>query len=76
LPQLKPNVSIRLAPFAKDDLNALVSAVADEGQGCKQPDIVGALIGRAREALNDPNELERLAADVRAYRKRAKPLGF
>jgi hypothetical protein len=67
---------LRLAPFAKRDLEALVRAIEAEGQGCKQPDVVAALVNRATTLIASQRELDRLVADVKAYRKKAKPLGF
>jgi hypothetical protein len=75
-PQKPTNVSLRLAPFAKTDLDALVALVDGEGQGCKQPDVVGALVARAKAAVATQKELDLLVDDVKTYRKKAKPLGY
>jgi hypothetical protein len=69
-------VGLRLCPTTKGELQALMGALGAAGENLRQEDVVGALLRRAQEAIDDERKLERLASDARAHRKRSKTEGF
>jgi hypothetical protein len=71
-----PNLSLRIPPFTKSELKAVIGALEDAGDSCRNSDLVAVLIGRVAAQVKTPRELQKLGADIRAYRVRAKPLGY
>jgi hypothetical protein len=69
-------VGLRLPPFTKTDLQNVVQALKDEGVGLKQDDLVAVLLDRATVFIGDKKALDKLGDEIRAYRKKAEPLGF
>lgn len=71
-----PTLALRVPPFTKKELKAAVKALNDDGVDLRQADLVGTLISRAASLVRDGDALEELGNDVRAYKKKARKLGF
>jgi hypothetical protein len=71
-----PTHSLRLPPFTAQELKDVVEALKNEGVGLRQDDLVAVLINRATAFVGDKKALDKLGAEIRSYRAKAKPLGF
>jgi hypothetical protein len=69
-------VGLRLPPSSKAELGTLVEALKNKGENPRREDVVGALLHRAAALANTPKALDKLGADARAQRTRAKTEGF
>ncbi|TMM27862.1 MAG: hypothetical protein E6F94_01180 [Actinobacteria bacterium] len=79
MPRKRPpaNTGLRLAPFAKRDLDSLLAAVVMRGYPKKQDDLVAVLILRAAATLiGDDDGLDDLGDEMRSYRIKANKVGF
>jgi hypothetical protein len=74
--QPSPNVALRLPPFSKDELIALVAALKDRGDGASQHDLVAVLVHRATSFVGNDKAMDKLAAEMRAQRARARAVGY
>lgn len=71
-----PTHSLRLPPFTAQELTDLVTALENEGVGLRQADLIAVLISRAAAFVGNKKALDALGDEIRAHRKKAKPLGF
>jgi hypothetical protein len=71
-----PTISFRVPPFTTKELKAVLKALKDEGVDLRQDDLVATLISRATAFIGDEVALDDLGDDVRAYKKKARRLGF
>jgi hypothetical protein len=74
--QPRVTVGLRLPPSTKAELGSLVGALKDKGESVRREDVVGALLRRAVAFTGDSKALDKLGADARAHRARAKTEGF
>lgn len=69
-------VGLRLPPSSKSDLTTVLDALKARGEQLRREDLVGALLHRAVRISKKRTDLDKLGADGRAQRARAKKQGF
>jgi hypothetical protein len=70
------NTGLRLPPFTKADLAAVLKALEGRGETVKQDDLIAVLLKRATALVGNKPALDLLGQEMRFHRAKARKVGY